>query len=226
MEVSTVSKQKKIVCYSGGKDSTAMLIHLLQTKQQIDDIIYCDMGEWMWEGHLEHIHHVEETLNVKIHVIPCFHEIRKGFERWGFPSILNRWCTGIKRESMKQYISEHYPDDEIIQYIGYCADEEKRTSKTLYSYFDVEYPLMEAGITSEEALQMCYKMGFTFGDVYSHHSHYNCWMCPLQRKQELEYIYLNMPEKWQYLRQLQQGTYGYYQNGKTIMEYEQTFWEN
>ena len=38
---------KKIVSYSGGKDSTAMLITLVENDAQIDDILYVDVGDWM-----------------------------------------------------------------------------------------------------------------------------------------------------------------------------------
>lgn len=103
---------KKIVCYSGGKDSTAMLIHLLETNQQIDDILYVDVGDWIWESSEEHLNKVETILDVKITRLTVEEVIKKGFERWGFPSILNRWCTGIKRDIMRQYLKEKYRERE------------------------------------------------------------------------------------------------------------------
>lgn len=103
---------KKIVCFSGGKDSTAMLITLLNNGSQIDDILYVDVGDWMWEEAKPHIQQVEDTLGVKITKLDATDEIRKGFARWGFPSMLNRWCTGIKRTMMRDYIREHYGERE------------------------------------------------------------------------------------------------------------------
>lgn len=88
---------KKIVCFSGGKDSLAMLIYLLENKKQIDDIIYVDMDDWMWDSAKTHIKQVEETFNIHINIINAKEERIKGFERYGFPSFINRWCTGIKR---------------------------------------------------------------------------------------------------------------------------------
>ena len=72
---------------------------------------------------------------------------------------------------------------------------------------------------------MCYDYGFDFGGVYEHHSHYNCWLCPLQQKKELYEIYKRYPKYWEQLRQMQHQTHGYYQNGKTIFEFEKDFWE-
>ena len=180
----------------------------------------------MWESAKHHLDLVEKRLNVHITKLNIEDELRDGFKKWGFPSFHIRWCTGIKRETMKKYLKEKYGDEDIVQYIGYCADEEKRTSKKLYSSYDTEYPLVDFGITTKEALNICEEHGFTFGGVYDHHKHFNCWCCPLQRVSELEYIYIYEKDKWNYLRKLQDNTDGYYQNGKTIYQYEHKFWEN
>ena len=37
-------KTKKIVSFSGGKDSTAMLLRLLEENYQVDDIVFFDTG--------------------------------------------------------------------------------------------------------------------------------------------------------------------------------------
>ena len=103
---------KKIVCFSGGKDSTAMLIHLLETNQQIDEVLYVDVGDWIWDCAKDHNKQVEDTFGVKITTLDVSDELQKGFERWGFPSFINRWCTGIKRETMKAHIKENYRERE------------------------------------------------------------------------------------------------------------------
>lgn len=217
---------KYILCYSGGKDSTAMLIHLLENNKPIDEILYVDVGDWVWESSKEHLQKVKDTFNVEITSIDITDDLRKGFERWGFPSFLNRWCTGIKREVMRKYLREKYGEREsIVQYIGYCADEEQRTSKKLYSSYDVEYPLVDAEITTEMALKLCKENGFDFGGVYEHHSHFNCWLCPLQRVDELKWIFDNDKEKWEVLRQMQFSTDGTYYPNKTIFDFEKRFWE-
>lgn len=216
---------KKIVCFSGGKDSTAMLIHLVQTKQQVDEILYVDVGNWMWECAKEHNKKVEEVLDVKITVLDISEDIRTGFLRWGFPSFISRWCTGFKRDTMKEYLKQKYGKEELVQYIGYCADEKKRTNKQLYSAYKTEYPLVDAGITTSDAMRICKEYGFDFGGVYEHHSHFNCWLCPLQRKQELYYVFKDYPDKWEYLRKLQHSTDGYFQYDKSIFDFERDFWE-
>ena len=115
--------------------------------------------------------------------------------------------------------------ESIVQYIGYCSDEEKRTSKKLYSSYDVEYPLVDNNISNEKALEICRDYGFDFGGNYDHHSHYNCWLCPLQRVDELYYIWKNEPELWEKLRQMQLSTDGEYRHQISIFQFEQKFWE-
>ena len=217
---------KYICCFSGGKDSTAMLIHILENDLPLDEILYCDVGDWMWDSAQSHIQQVEDKYNVKITQLDITDKLKEGFKKWGFPSFFNRWCTGEKRDAMKRYLRDKYGKDEsIIQYIGYCADEEKRTNKKLYSSFEVEYPLVDAGISTSDALQLCKEHGFDFGGVYEHHSHFNCWMCPLQKVNELKWVFDNKPEYWNILREMQHSCDGYYQNGKTIFDYEKQFWE-
>lgn len=216
---------KKIVCFSGGKDSTAMLIHLIETGSQIDEILYIDVGDWIWKSAKEHLKLVKEKLDVDITVLDVSDELQKGFERWGFPSFINRWCTGVKRIAMRDYLREKYPNDKIVQYIGYCSDEEKRSSRDLYSTGDTEYPLIDANITTDDALKICEDYGFDFGGVYEHHDHFNCWLCHLQRKSELYEVFKRYPNLWANLHAMQWETDGYYYPNQTIFDIEKQFWE-
>ena len=219
-------KTKYICCFSGGKDSTAMLIHILKNNLPLDEIIYCDVGDWIWESAKTHIQQVQDKLGVEIHIIDITEELDTGFQRWGFPSFLNRWCTGFKRDKMREYLKNKYGENNhIIQYIGYCSDEEQRTSKKLYSSYDVKYPLVDAEITTIQALKICKEYGFDFGGVYEHHSHFNCWLCPLQRVDELQWIFDNDKIKWEMLREMQFQTDGTYYPEKTIFDFEKRFWE-
>lgn len=213
-----------ILCYSGGKDSTAMLIHLLENQKPIDEILYVDVGDWMWKCANDHLKKVEDVFDVEITKLDVSDEIQKGFERWGFPSFLNRWCTGVKRIAMREHLQDKFGGGEITQYIGYCADEEKRTNKKLYATYDVEYPLVDAGITTSDALKMCYDYGFDFGGVYEHHNHFNCWLCPLQRKSELYEVFKREPNLWANLHSMQWETDGTYYPNETIFDIEKQFW--
>jgi len=107
-----MTEKRFICCFSGGKDSTAMLIYILENNLPLDDIIYCDVGDWIWESAKTHIKQVEEKLDVKINVIDITEDLDTGFQRWGFPSFMNRWCTGFKRDRMRDYLKSKYGERE------------------------------------------------------------------------------------------------------------------
>ena len=56
---------KHIVSFSGGKDSTAMLLMMLARGMQIDDIVFMDTGVEFSEMY-EHIEKVEKYINHKV----------------------------------------------------------------------------------------------------------------------------------------------------------------
>lgn len=54
-----------IVSFSGGKDSTAMLLGMLERKMPIDCVLFCDTGI-EFPAMYDHISKVEETAGIKI----------------------------------------------------------------------------------------------------------------------------------------------------------------
>ena len=57
-----------IVSFSGGKDSTAMLLLLIEKGYPIDEIIMCDTGV-EFEDMYNHIEKVKEMINLPITVL-------------------------------------------------------------------------------------------------------------------------------------------------------------
>lgn len=89
----------------------------------------------------------------------------------------------------------------------------------------MKYPLVDANITSKKALEMCMEEGFDFEGNYDHHSHFNCWNCPLQKISELEWIYIHEPNKWGKLNEMQRSTDGSFYKHKNIFDLELQFWK-
>lgn len=54
---------KHIVSFSGGKDSTAMLLMMIEKGMPIDDIIFCDTGA-EFPAMYEHIKQVEKYIKL------------------------------------------------------------------------------------------------------------------------------------------------------------------
>ena len=126
-----------IVSFSGGKDSTAMLLRLIEEKKPIDEIIFCDTGK-EFPGLIKHIKKVEDYIKRPITILKAensfdyiFTEKKRtksnkysDVKGYGWPSAMRRWCTTmLKIVVFKKYIKEHY--SEYKTYIGLAYDKTK-----------------------------------------------------------------------------------------------------
>mgnify|MGYP002508879737 CR=1 FL=1 len=121
---------KHIVNFSGGKDSTAMLLKMIEKDMPIDEIIFCDTGKEFPEMY-EHIEKVEKYINIpitKLKSMETFDELmfehiktkgkNKGQKGYSWPGTKIRWCTTkLKTQMIEQYLRK-YKGEEIIHYIG------------------------------------------------------------------------------------------------------------
>lgn len=213
---------KHIALYSGGKDSTAMLILIKQNNIPLDEMIYADVGSWMWPGVDEHLQKVEQYMDMTITKIDISENIKEGFRKWGFPSPLVRWCTGMKRDGINKYLGKYKGG--LTQYVGMAADELHRTGNKRYKKGIISFPLIDYGYTEKMALELCYNKGFDFGGVYEHRSRYNCWCCPLQTLNELRVLFKFYPELWKEMEEMQWISPNDFRQGMTIMGLSHRFW--
>ena len=97
--------KKYIVSLSGGKDSTAMLLKLIENNEPIDEIIYCDVGKEFPQMY-DHIAKLEKYIGQKITVLKSeknydyymFDHIKTkgkniGQKGYSWAGIKQRWCT-------------------------------------------------------------------------------------------------------------------------------------
>lgn len=166
--------KKSIVSFSGGKDSTALLLMMLERGMRVDYILFCDTGmefPQMYE-HIEKVNsYIGEKYGKMVTVLKpknsfeygLLHRLRKkgkraGMRGYGWSSMRNRWCTSmLKREPVQEFMKVHgFNRANTKLYIGIAADEPKRVKDDIY-------PLFEWGITEEQALKYCYKRGFDWG---------------------------------------------------------------
>ena len=59
-----------VVSFSGGKDSTAMLLKMLEQGEQVDVILFCDTGLEFPQLY-DHIRKVEQEIHRKITTVKC-----------------------------------------------------------------------------------------------------------------------------------------------------------
>lgn len=198
---------KHIVQFSGGKDSTAMLLMMLEKDMPVDEIIFCDTGKEFPQMY-EHIQKVEQYIGRKVTRLKAEksfdyymfeHKKTRGKNQdhfgYGWPTIRGRWCTSkLKIDVTNKYLKNA---GEYYSYIGIAYDEPKRHYKELAS--NIKHPLFEWQITEAEALKYCYKHGFDWGGLYKHFKRVSCWLCPLQALSELRILRKYYPDLWQIL---------------------------
>lgn len=224
-------ENKHIVSFSGGKDSTAMLLLLLEQNKPIDEVVFFDTGSWEFPEMTNHINRVEKYTGVKIvrlHPRKSFDDLfenyiltkgkRKGKKGYGFPQFNMRWCTGEKKDVLNMFLTKQGKDR--INHIGFNADEKHRAEK---SKSKVNFPLIDNNITGELALKMCYNYGFDWDGLYEHFNRVSCWCCPLKSIRELKTIHNNYPALWERLIKMQNKSWNKFKPEYSVFDLTKRF---
>ena len=193
---------KHIVQFSGGKDSTCMLLMMLERGMQVDEITFCDTGMEFPQMY-EHIDKVERYIGRPITRLKREHSFeymmfehqktkgkRIGEKGYGWATMQNRWCTRYFKEELA---SKHIRGQKALRYIGIAFDEPKRHINV---HKNIRHPLFEWQITEKMALEYCYNHGFDWGGLYEKFRRVSCWCCPLQPISELRTLYHDFPSWW------------------------------
>lgn len=203
---------------SGGKDSTAMVIRMIEKGEDLDEVVFCDTGmEFpVMYDHIARVKdHVEEsgvrfvTLKADLSFrdllldYPIHSEKYGDYLGFGWPSIKKRWCTKhLKTRLMDRHRKalRESGEDGIVTCTGLAADEAKRIEKP-QNIMD-RHPLAEWGWTEDMALGYCYGKGFDWYDpavgkgLYEIFDRTSCWICPLSNLEYLRRLRRYYPDLW------------------------------
>lgn len=166
-----------VVQFSGGKDSTAMLLMMLEKQMPVDYIIFCDTGMEFPEMY-EHIQKVDKYIQEKYgkHVTtikPSYsfehymfdHERTsgefKGLKGYSWSNMRLRWCTKELKIRPTDIFLKQLGQPYTL-YIGIAYDEPKRHENIANN---IIHPLFDWRLTEQECLQYCYDKGFSWGGV-------------------------------------------------------------
>lgn len=203
-------EKKHIVSLSGGKDSTALLLKMIEKKYPIDEVVFIDTG-MEFQGMYEHLKLLRKrtlipitylTLDKPFIYYMLDHVKRNGEKGYKWCGRMCRWGTTKKQQVFAQYIRKKY-NNNIVEYQGIAADEPDRLMKNLNKKWEVKYPLAKWGIIEQEALNYCYQQGYDWNGLYNDFDRVSCWCCWNKNLRELKSMYYYYPEIWKDLKRLE-----------------------
>ncbi len=167
---------------SGGKDSSALALHL---RDRVPDMEYffCDTGAELPETY-EYLVRLEAVLGKPIVRINA----DRGFDHWfevyrgALPSPQMRWCTkNMKIKPLEAWLG----DSEAVSYVAIRADEANRkgyvsTKPNIRAVF----PFVEEGIDHAGVMQILEEAGLGLPEYYEWRTRSGCYFCFFQRKAE------------------------------------------
>lgn len=230
-------KKKHIVNFSGGKDSTAMLIRMLEENMQVDEIIFCKvMATKVIGGELpemyEYINKINNYIKLRYNKEIKVIEQEKSFEDYfyvekirgknkgkiyGFPAIMKSWCNSrLKANILNQYLEAQ---GEYISYIGIAADEKKRLERLNKNECSM---LKKWGMTEKDCFEFL-KQRDLENPLYKRRERLGCWFCPKQRIGTLEILKNDYPELWKKLLQWQRDSPYPFKPTMTVFELDKRF---
>lgn len=233
-----------VVSLSGGKDSTAMLLMMLEKNMPVDIILYCDTVLEFPDmyRHLEQIEQYTEKKITRLKAPYSFEyyfldakvkrkNVQQFIEKYGtlhngnsWPGPRQRWCTSrLKDAPREKFLSSLRKNYTVIEYVGIAADEEYRLKRKVNNKVNVRHPLVEWGVTEADCLQYCFNHGFNWNGLYKHFKRVSCWCCPLQPLSELRKLYYNYPELWKQLRKWDDKTWRKFRADYSVKELEVRF---
>ena len=230
---------KNIISLSGGKDSTAVLLLMLEKNEPIHSVVFFNTG-WEFPEMEDHINKLEKYTGLSfIRLKP-----KKSFNYWlnerpviarkghlkgkvhrlghGWPAQMRRWCTRLKIDAIEKYYKKQ---EKFISCIGFAADETKRITTVQKKKWQERYPLIEYSITEGEALQYCYSHGFDWGGLYELFGRVSCYCCPLQRIGELRNLRKYRPELWAKMLEMDLPDNRGFRGLKTVHDLDNRFYQ-
>jgi 3'-phosphoadenosine 5'-phosphosulfate sulfotransferase (PAPS reductase)/FAD synthetase len=217
---------RHLVSVSGGKDSTALAIYLLQEYPQIPyEYVFCDTGAELPETY-DYLDQLEALLGKSIHRLNALDRLgvahkhnRNPFDYWleqaygGFlPSPRTRWCTRVlKIEPFEDFVGE----DNAFSYIGIRADEDRegyvgKKPPKLSERPNITpvYPFKDDGLTLSHINELLESSGIGLPDYYRWRSRSGCYFCFYQQIGEWQRLNVEHPDLFEAATKYEKTTDG------------------
>ena len=167
---------------SGGKDSSALAVHL---RDKVPDMEYffCDTGAELPETY-EYLTRLEVILGKPIVRLNA----QRGFDHWfevfrgTLPSPQMRWCTkNMKIKPIEAWVGEVA----AFSYVAIRADESNRKGYiSTKPNIQTRFPFIEEGVDRDGVTRILEDAGIGLPTYYEWRSRSGCYFCFYQRKAE------------------------------------------
>lgn len=237
---------------SGGKDSLALFLKILDEGVRLDEVVTVDLGD-EYQATYDVLLFVasicmKERIKFTVIRIPETEEYQKyktgtgtGLSMFEFMAFKHekqngekgygwcgkqRWGTAVKR----QLINSYYQSLErfVIEYVGIAADEAQRIDIQPHKNYAKSYPLIKWGMTEADCLEYCYGHGVQWSQsgirLYDILDRVSCRHCQQKNLKELRNIRKHLPELWSSFKDWQKKTpFPYKSDGNTIYDLDRRF---
>ena len=225
-----------VASLSGGKDSLAMIVRLINEGYPLTHILFYDTGMEFRAIYriVDKVRELAQTRGITfVYLKPetdflvdmLLRPITKkatGEKQYGYDWCGGRcrWRTACKVSTINKYLDTlvYY-----VQYIGIAVDEPTR----IKDENDKCYPLVDWKMTEKDCLQYCYDNGWSWDEdgveLYDILDRVSCWCCGNKNLKELRNMYHYLPYYWELLKGLQSRIDRPFYTDKTIFDLEERF---
>lgn len=232
---------KYIASCSGGKDSLAMTLKLIELNYPLDEVVSY-LSDADFQAVINVIYKLKalcERKGIKFTILQSRDtfiytmceksvnkrngEVQQGYQWCGGTT---RWGTTIKLDVIKEHYKS-YQNEMIVEYVGIASDERRRINRERSNNKIKLYPLVEWEMTEKDCLDYCYSNGWHWNEngyeLYDLLDRVSCKYCKNKNLKELRNIYHCLPELWNELKELQDQFQTPYKNNMTIHDLEARF---
>lgn len=176
-----IKKERHILALSGGKDSAALAVYLMDKIPNLE-YVFTDSGCELPETY-DYLEKLQSVLGINIVQIKS----KKNFDYWlkyfdgVLPSPQNRWCTRLlKLHPYEEYIGT----DKAYSYIAIRADEDREGYISTNTNIIPKYPFVENGNTKSDIIEILQNANLGLPDYYNWRSRSGCYFCFYQSIEE------------------------------------------
>src|ERR1035441_9117651 len=172
---------RHILGLSGGKDSTALAIHLRDRVPSME-YVFCDTQKELPETY-EYLERLQAYLGKPIVRLDAARGFGHGLQLYGnyLPSGRMRWCTRmLKIKPFEEYVG----DDVVVSYIGIRADENRDGYISTKPNIKAAFPFKQAGIIESDVYRILDEAGLGLPSYYDWRTRSGCFFCFFQPKAE------------------------------------------